>query len=552
MKLQKQNYYMPRRRRRSTRSGEHTSGTEGAVDVASAVDVAGAATGSSIAAPVSTEEVGRLGVVTFEAEPLSPAHDDGAALHLDSQYGSKDLEPLNEESEEDAVTRLRMLLPPVSTATTAELAAALLLAARELRLCFEKSADRQGRCRREDLEVFLLSLTDGKAVVPVAERRLAVRAFLGDICNRAKSKHLLWDDLEAALVALSSAKRVSQTHGTAAQFVRTVLKKAALSLAVARRPAREVHFRHHQLQAGLVPRVVEGEPEASRTELRGVALRWPSGDQLAPVGEHAALTMPEVFEYLRTLPSVPEGTVESLAQSEAAVGFRQLQSIAKCYGGDLADVGRLRRQIHQARRDALSSSTQADPSADPSGSPAPADAPVHADAPAAAAAAAATTPLVHHRRSTTLLSEVDASLATARSEGNAGTLEQTTDGRLRRLEAAIAVKRHDLGSSAHEPPGLASDAFEHGHEARPLALSLTADGYLIRAKGADPRLLLRDKGDGQPRQRSHGEFDGMGHGCLVPRVWDVLHQSPSVDTNPAASDESSAAALQLLGVTEVQ
>jgi hypothetical protein len=241
---------------------------------------------------------------------------------------------------------------------------------------------------------------------------------------------------------------------------------------------------------------------------------------------------------------MPEGRVESLAQSEAAVGFRELQSIAKSYGGDLADVGHLRRQVRQGRRGTLASSTQALVSADPSGLPVP------TAAAAAATAAPAPTPLMHRWRSTTLLSEVDASFATPRSEGIAEALEQATGGRLRRLEAAIAVKRHDLGSSAQEPQGCARDAFEHGDEARPLALSLTADGYVIRTKGAGLRLLLRDKSDGQLHQRSQSNIDGMGHGCLVPRVWDVLHQSQQVHGH-ATSEDPGGAALQLLGIADV-
>ena len=145
-----------------------------------------------------------------------------------------------------------------------------------------------------------------------------------------------------------------------------------------------------------------------------------------------------------------------------------------------------------------------------------------------------------------LLGEVDALYATPHSEGAPHAREQATH-RLQRLEAAIAVQRHEVGSSAHE-----TDGFGHGEEARPLPLGLTADGYVIRGKGADPRLLLRDKSDGQPPERSHGELKLMGHGCLAPRVWDVLQRDHVI---PAAvtSDESgaAAAALQFLGVADV-
>ena len=144
-----------------------------------------------------------------------------------------------------------------------------------------------------------------------------------------------------------------------------------------------------------------------------------------------------------------------------------------------------------------------------------------------------------------LLGEMDASCAASHSEGATYAREQATD-RLQRLEAAIAVQRHEVGSSAHEP-----DGFEHGEEARPLPLGLTADGYVIRGKGADPRLLLRDKSDGQPPERSHGELERMGYGCLTPRVWDVLQRDSDIPAAAASEETPAAAALQLLGVTDV-
>ena len=79
----------------------------------------------------------------------------------------------------------------------AEIAASLLLATRELRFFFEKSADMQGGRCRTDLENFLVMVTERKAVVPLAQRRLKVRAFVGEICLRARSSKLLWEDHDA-------------------------------------------------------------------------------------------------------------------------------------------------------------------------------------------------------------------------------------------------------------------------------------------------------------------------------------------------------------------
>jgi hypothetical protein len=85
-----------------------------------------------------------------------------------------------------ALVRVAEHLPPISTASAGELAAALLMTGPELRLFFDSKTDAEGRCGRAELEVFLHEVTKAKAVVPIHQRDVSVRCFVGELCNRSK------------------------------------------------------------------------------------------------------------------------------------------------------------------------------------------------------------------------------------------------------------------------------------------------------------------------------------------------------------------------------
>ena len=99
------------------------------------------------------------------------------------------------ESEADALKALTRALPPVSAASPAEMAAALLQASRQLQRFFQLRSDVHGRISRAELEGFILDLTVSKAVVPFAHRRTAVRGFVGQLCSAAKQEKLRWHEV---------------------------------------------------------------------------------------------------------------------------------------------------------------------------------------------------------------------------------------------------------------------------------------------------------------------------------------------------------------------
>ena len=320
----------------------------------------------------------------FAPKKQGDSWDQGGYVFRDPHQDDDDFDP---EKGSKALARVAEHLPPVSTANAAELAAALLMTGPELRLFFDSKTDIQGRCGRRELELFLLEVTKLKAVVPENQRLVAVRCFVGELCNRAKRDALLWTELEGALVSVASKNRRMHSGGQAAKFITAMRQRMVVTRAASRRAVRAAQLHHHQLNSGLVPSLADqpdphpkkptsppktpgarsGSLERAESNVstcsvesysahrrhegvragvagESITLNWPTGHELHRTGDHAPLTFSEVMEYLALI-NVPQETIIELVSQDVQPTFQILQDIATAHDGTLKNVGRLRAAL---------------------------------------------------------------------------------------------------------------------------------------------------------------------------------------------------------------